>query len=560
MKTPLEYFYQWESEHPDKPFLRQPYGNSWKVYTYSEAGNEARRIVSALRKAGLAKGYHIGIYSKNCCHWILADLAIMMGGFVSVPFYASLNKIALAEVVLKGDLKAIFIGKLDEWGDRAEALPEYVKVIRFPHYEGNAKVTQGLDWQELVRENEPATDKYIPSPDQLWTILFTSGTTGSPKGVMHNYHSPAVIFEDEMKYGTLGMKYLKEHSYFSFLPLNHVAERIAVEMNCIMMGGTISFAESFDSFIRNLQDTQPTFFFAVPRIWSKFQSGVLERISDRKLQMMLSLPIIGSIIRKKLLTALGLKNAAITLTGAALTPAHLKDWYRRLGINLREVYGMTEACGGVTLTPYGEQSSVDVGKPLPGSELKVDRETGEIIFRVKSAMTGYYKDPEATASVLREGWIYSGDRGRMGNAGELFVEGRVKDVFKTSKGVYVVPNPIEEDISKCELVEQVCVVGLGIPQPIALVNVAASWIEESKDQVENTLHQLMEDINRNRPSHEKLRAVVVCLETWSGNNNLLTPTLKVRRPKIDEYYGHKYHHWYESGKTVIWESGIMIND
>jgi long-subunit acyl-CoA synthetase (AMP-forming) len=552
MKSPLEYFYHWEASFPNKPFLRQPFGKDWKVYTYKEAGNEARRIVTALRNLGLKKGDHIGIYSKNCCHWIIADLAIMMGGFVSVPFYASLNKEALNEVIIKGDLKAIFVGKLDEWGDRAEAVPENVKVIRFPHYKDNAQVTQGFDWSDLIRESEPAQNLPAPSLDDLWTILFTSGTTGSPKGVMHTFMSPAVIFEDEMKYGTLGMKFLKEHTYFSFLPLNHVAERVAVEMNCLMMGGTISFAETFDSFIRNLQDTQPAFFFAVPRIWTKFQSGVFEKIPEKKLNTILSIPLLGEFFRKKLLKALGLKNAAITLTGAAITPAHLKDWYRKLGINLREVYGMTEACGGVTVTHYGEQSSTNVGKPLPGSQLKVDTETGEIIFKVSSMMSGYYKEPESTAQVLRDGWMHSGDRGTLDAGGSLHVLGRVKDVFKTSKGVFVVPNPIEEDLSAHELVEQVCVVGLGIPQPLALVNLANTFVNESQEQVESSLRELLEYANSRRNSHERLKAIVICRETWSGNNNILTPTLKVRRGKIDEVYGSSYHQWYDSGKSIIW--------
>lgn len=554
MKSPLEYFYHWEAVAPDRPFLRQPYDKKWKVYSYSEAGREARKLVTALKSIGLQKGDHIGIYSKNCCHWIIADIAIMMGGFVSVPFYASLNKEALNEVIVKGDLKAIFVGKLDEWGDRTEAIPEQVKIIRFPHYNGNAEVTQGYSWEEFIRESEPAQNLPLPALEDLWTILFTSGTTGSPKGVMHTFRSPAVIFEDEMKFGTLGMKYLKEHTYFSFLPLNHVAERVAVEMNCLMMGGTISFAESFDTFISNLQDTQPTFFFAVPRIWTKFQSGVFERISGKKLNAILAIPVLGNFFRKKLLTALGLKNAAITLTGAAITPAHLKDWYRKLGVNLREVYGMTEACGGVTLTHYGEQSSGDVGKPLPGAQLKVDSETGEIIFRVSSMMSGYYKEPESTAGVLIDGWIHSGDRGKTDANGSLYVLGRVKDVFKTSKGVFVVPNPIEEDLSAHELVEQVCVVGLGIPQPIALVNLTQAFISESRDKIESSLQELLDYANERRNAHEKLKAIVVCRETWSGNNNLLTPTLKVRRGKIDEVYGSSYHHWYESGKNVIWEN------
>ena len=282
LKTLNECFFHWEKTTPDSIFLRQPQGENWKTLTYAEAGQEARKMTSALRAAGLKKGDHIGISSKNCYHWILADLAIMMGGYISVPFYPSLPKDQLNEVIIKADLKAIFCGKYDAWGDRAEGIPDNVIVIRFPHYTGNSKVEIGEKWNELIASNIPFKENYIPDLDDLWTILFTSGTTGTPKGVMHTYKAPAMIFRNEELTNFLGKNQLKSYKYFSFLPLNHVAERLGVSSPAIYYGGSISFAESLATFAKNLQDTQPSSIFAVPRIWTKFYLGVLAKMSQKK--------------------------------------------------------------------------------------------------------------------------------------------------------------------------------------------------------------------------------------------------------------------------------------
>ena len=148
-------FYKWEREKPDATFLRQPSGDSWKVTTFAEAGKAARKMTTALQGKGLQPGDHIGILSKNCMHWVIADLAIMMGGYVSVPFYASLPKGKLEEVVALSDIKALFIGKLDKWGDKGDDLSEDLICIKFPHYQGNAEITKGHEWDALIEANPP---------------------------------------------------------------------------------------------------------------------------------------------------------------------------------------------------------------------------------------------------------------------------------------------------------------------------------------------------------------------------------------------------------------------
>ena len=554
LDNPLEYFYHWEKNHPDRVFLKQPKGDHWKTLTYKEAGIEARKMVNVLRSMGLKKGDHIGLLSKNCYHWILADIAMSMGGFVSVPYYASLPKAQLNEVILKSDIKLLFVGKLDTWDDKTEALPEDLKVIKFPHYEGNATIPLGENWDELIQQHEPVQENYIPELSDLWTVLFTSGTTGSPKGVMLTYKSIAVVFSDEEKYNTLGIHSLKEHAFLSFLPLNHVAERVAIEGAAIFTGGTIAFAESIDTFLKNLQDIQPTVFFAVPRIWNKFQSGILAKVSQQKLNILLSLPIVSTLIKKKLKKALGLSRAEIVLTGAALTPQHLKQWYRKLDINLREVFGATEACGAVTITPLGEISDVGVGKAIPGIDFKIVPESGEVIYKSEQLMIGYYKEPEKTAEILKDGWYYSGDKGFIDQEKNLNIIGRVKDAFKTDKGKYVTPNPIESEFSKNDLIEQVCVVGLSIPQPIALLNLSEIGMETKKEEVEAQFEDLLNKVNEKLSSFEKVSTMVIIKDPWTEANDLLTPTLKVKRNKIDERYMELYPSWEKDSSILIWKN------
>ena len=552
LDNPLEYFYHWENNDPDRIFLKQPKGDQWKTLTYKEAGQEARKMVTALKQMGLQKGDHIGLLSKNCYHWILADIAISMGGFVSVPYYASLPKAQLNEVIQKSDIKLLFVGKLDTWGDKSDALPNDLKIIKFPHYEGNAEIPLGDSWDELINNHSPVEGNYVPELNDLWTILFTSGTTGSPKGVMLTYKSIVVVFRDEEKYNTLGIHSLKEHLFLSFLPLNHVAERVAIEGAAIFTGGTIAFAESIDTFIKNLQDIQPTVFFAVPRIWNKFQSGILAKVSQKKLNILLSIPIISSLIKKKLKKALGLSRAEIVLTGAALTPQHLKQWYRRLDINLREVFGATEACGAVTITPLGEISDVGVGKAIPGIEFKILPETGEVIYSSEQLMIGYYKEAEKTAEILKDGWYFSGDKGFIDKDQNLNIIGRVKDAFKTDKGKYVTPNPIESKFSKNDFIEQVCVVGLTIPQPMALINLSETGLAVSKEEVEMQFEALQEKINEDLANFEKVFTMVIIKEGWTEENDLLTPTLKVKRNKVDEKYMSSYVLWHEENSNIIW--------
>ena len=554
LETHIEAFYRWEKQKAQETFLRQPYGDTWTILTYAEAGQQARKIANALKAMGLQKGDHVGILSKNCYHWILTDLAIMMGGFVSVPFYASLPANQLKVVIEKSHIKALFTGKLEEWDDdKTQVLPPELKVIKYPHYPGNVAIPVGEDWDDLLKNNQPMQGDPIPNLDDLWTILFTSGTTGEPKGVMHPYKNLALVFKAEFATDWIGLGKLKAQRFFSFLPLNHVGERVGIEGSCIYIGGSMSFGESIDTFVQNLQQTQPTVFFAVPRIWTKFQMGVLGKMRQEKLDILLKIPIISGLVKKKIRKGLGLGSAEVVATGAAITPEHLKQWFLKLGIRLREAYGMTEVCGSITNTPKDNNQPNSVGKTIPFAEVKIDPDTGEVLMKSPQMMTGYYNEPGKTNDVLQNGWLNSGDKGVMDGSGFVKIIGRVKDAFKTSKGKYITPNPYEESIATNDKIEQVCVVGLGLPNPIALVNLSEVGRASHMEKLEEELKADLDRINGSLSGYQKLVALIVVKEAWTEANKLLTPTMKIRRGAIDEKYMEKYEQWFNGRKMIIWE-------
>ena len=554
LKSILDYFYEWEEKKPDAVFLRQPFGDTWKNITWKEAGIEARKMAAALQGIGLKPGDHIGIVSKNCYHWILADLAIMMGGFVSVPFYPTLNATQLQQVLELSHSKALFVGKLDDWPSMRAGVPEQVQIIAFPHYEGNSQIEEGLKWEGLLSAYNPIQGSPRRDLDDLFSILYTSGTTGVPKGVMLDFFAPSALMENERRYDRLKLFSGDEHRFFSYLPLCHIAERLIVEGAALLTGGEISFAESLESFAKNLQQTRPTLFLGVPRIWNKFQQAILSRMPQQRLSLLLKIPFVSGLIKRKIQGGLGLDKARILLTGAAPMPDATKDWFATLDIHLQEVYGMTESCGGATLMPRDGIKPGVVGKPLPNVEIGIVPETGEVTIKLPWVMRGYYNEPEKTIETLRDGVLYTGDQGELDEEGYLKITGRISDTFKSAKGKFIVPGPIEWSFAKNQYIEQVCVAGLGIPQPIALVVLSELGKEEQVEKLRQSLQETLEHINGQLPNYEQLKAIVVIQTPWSVENGLLTPTMKIKRHELNKRYQHLFNEWYSKGEQLVWVS------
>lgn len=551
--TFLHVFYRRERAHPARVFLRQPAGGVFRELSYGEAGRAARRMASALRALGLCPGDRVGLLSKNCYHWILADLAILMAGCVSVPYYPSLSSAGLREVIALSDIRALFVGKLDAWEASLHDLP--LHKIAFPHYPGNAAITGCLDWDALCTGHAPLEPAYEPRPTETFTIIFTSGTSGAPKGVVLDYESPRQLAIHERATSVYEIFEGSAERLFSYLPLNHVAERFATEIACIFAGGSISFAESLERFPQDLRAVQPTLFFAVPRIWTKIQQGVLARIPARALAAALCVPLLGALLARALRRQLGLGQARVVISGAAPLPRATLDWFASIGITIQEVYGMSEAGGGVTFNARGHVRPGTVGKPIGGAAVELDPESGEILIRTPWMMKEYFRDAALTARVLEGGFIHSGDQGRWDAERNLEIVGRVADAFKSAKGEFVVPSGIESLFAESPLIEHVMVTGRGLPQPLALVCLAPVARGATTERVSGGLLEILQSVNARVARHERVQCVVVLSEAFSPENSLLTPTLKLRRHAIDARYQQHYGAWTARAQSLLWVDG-----
>ncbi|MEO1653643.1 MAG: AMP-binding protein [Bacteroidota bacterium] len=552
-RTLIEFFYEKEKNTPDKPFLRQPFGKHWEVYTYAEAGQMARKLATGLNSLGLEPKSHIGLISKNCREWIIADLAIMMAGHVSVPFFPTLTGEQLSQVIEIGDVKALFVGKLETWDEMKSGVPEGLPIIAFPHYEGNSKVEMGESWQDFMNRHEPLQGDPKPNLDDLWTIIFTSGTTGTPKGVMHPYKSATSLLDSTKVNNPFRLDFNGDNEFFSFLPLNHIAERTIVESACIVFGGQISFSESLATFPQNLRDTQPTLFFAVPRIWTKFQLGVLDKMPQKKLDLYLKIPFLSSMVKNKIKKSLGMERTRTRISGAAAISKPLKEWYKKMGIPITEGYGMTENTAACSCLLDIEHRPGSVGKPQTGVELKIDESNGELLMKAPWVMTGYYKSPEKTAETLKDGWLHTGDQGRIDEEGYLYLTGRVKDTFKTAKGEFIVPEPIEFKFSTNLDIEQICLLGLGLEQPLAVIVPSELGQKKSREELKDSLASTLQNVNSELASYQRVSTIVISREPFSVENGLLTPTLKVKRSVLNTRYQEHCLAWQNDKEDVIWQ-------
>jgi long-chain acyl-CoA synthetase len=342
--------------------------------------------------------------------------------------------------------------------------------------------------------------------------------------------------------------------------LAHVVERVLVEHGWLRTGLHVFFADSLDTFAEDLQRARPTIFFSVPRLWVKFQQGVHHKMAPAKLNRMLSIPIIGGLVRRKVLKALGLEHCRIAAGGAAPMPVSLLAWYRRLGLPVNEGYGMTENLAVSHLTLPGKNQEGTVGPAYEGVEVRIDDETGEIQMKSSAMMLGYYKEPELTRSAFSsDGWLKTGDKGRIDVEGNLHITGRVKDLFKTSKGKYVAPAPIEDKLVMHDGVEACVVTGANLGQPLGIVMLNEDAVAKiadpaAKATLETSLAAHLKTINSTLDPHEQLNCIVVVTTAWTVDNDLITPTFKVKRNRIEDIYSANYEKWESSGQKIIWQS------
>lgn len=550
-KLPLDMVYHWEATSPNSLYMTQPIGDGKVVeYTWGRAVDEARRMAAYLKSLNLPEKSRIGLISKNCAQWVMTDWAIWMAGHISVPLYPTLNADTVNYILNHAECDVLFVGKLDDWDSMKSGVPESVRCISYPLSPPNDFET----WDDIVAKYPPLEGKTRRDQEELATIVYTSGSTGRPKGVMLSFNNMAFAAAGGIE--TLGVG--PGERMLSYLPLAHVFERTFVELGSLYSGFQLYFAESLDTFVQDLQRARPTLFLSVPRLWVKFQHGVLQKVPKQKLDRLLKIPVVNKLIKKKVLKGLGLDKVKLAGSGSAPLSNDVLDWYRNLGLELLEGYGMSENFAYSHMNKPGRTRTGYVGEALPGVEVKIS-EQGEVLVKSPATMMGYYKDEEKTAEAFTEdGFLRTGDKGEIDEMGRLKLTGRIKEIFKTSKGKYIAPAPIENRLMSHDAIEMVCVSGANQTQPHALVVLGEEIRPKAADdsfrkELEESFKQLIQDVNKTVDPHEQLAFITVVSDEWSIENSFLTPTLKLKRNVVEDAYQAKVDSWYAKKQPVIWQ-------
>ncbi|NVJ97500.1 MAG: AMP-binding protein [Alphaproteobacteria bacterium] len=528
IRTALEDLGHWANVKADTPFLIDLAAGQQSPISWAEAHEMVGQMAAALH-ARLGHGKKAAILSKNRAHWILADLAILAAGNLTVPVFTTMRPDTFNYVLDFADVELLFLGESTNWADVKPYLPDGITVVTLP---GIDPAEGDLTWDTLLAEGQTTPAPKGHEKEDIATLIFTSGTTGKPKGVMHSLGSlgratHALVTETKSEDGW---------RFISYLPLAHLAERLIIELHCLHVGGTIYFNESLETFAADLSVAEPDYFFGVPRIWDKLSQAVIAGTDGGAdtLKAALTGPnanMVAAMVRDKL----GLSSVKKMVSTTAPVPPHIKEWFKLFGLPLMDGYGQTEILP-IATTPEGSNKPESVGKPIPGVEVRITEE-GELVARGPGCSLGYYKMPEKTAETFRDGWVHTGDRAELDEDGFVILKGRVKETFKTAKGKYVAPMPIEARFLESDLLDQACLVGHGLAQPVLLLVIAETATGETEASLEAHIRQQVADINRSLERHAQMGAVLVAPEPWTIENAILTHTMKVRRERVLERFG-----------------------
>jgi long-chain acyl-CoA synthetase len=518
-------------DKPDAPYLHQPRDGGWQTWTWSQVADQSRRMAAALQALGVPAGSAIAISGMNTAHWFMADFAAGMGGYVGVGLYPKQSEEHIRYILGHCEAKVVFVGPMPDIGDFMKCIPAGVITIALP-YPGVPKYQYA--WEELTARYQPLAQPVARDPDAVYSLIYTSGTTGSPKGVIVTQRNLTFTIAGAVR--TMPARAGGEH-FLSYLPLAHAFERGAVECVSLYIGAEVWFLENLDKLGETLKRVRPTRFYGVPLVWTRMQAQILKKLPQKKIDFVLRVPILAGYVRRKLIVELGLDRCWLRVSGAAPLPVPVMKWYERLGLEIYQGYGMTENSIYASVNLPGANRIGSVGKPYSDSLTRI-ADGGEIQNKHAGVTPGYYKDEEKTAELFTaDGWLRTGDVGRLDQDGYLYITGRVKEIFKTLKGKYVTPAPIEGGFSTNSDIDQLCLVGSGLFQPIMVLSLNADARGKPKEEVEKALEATMDQVNAGLEPHEAIAKIYITRDAWTIDNNMMTPTMKVRRNEVEKRFG-----------------------
>lgn len=540
-----------EKELGNIVYLKQPKEGVWYHYTWREVVEQARKVRTFLYQSGLKSGDKVAIISKNCAEWLITDFGIALANMVSVPLFPNQSRENIEFIFKHAEVRFVFIGKLDNPKEVMRRIPDHYPSLAYDYHQ----LATDFQWQDLLA-CEPAQDFKLPEPQDLYTIIYTSGTTGNPKGAVYDHGRMANFLEIVIKDVTPRLPDLDKHHFVSYLPLAHVFERANVQITSLKLPSDISFLESQAKFSDNLQEIKPTIFQAVPRVWGLFKKKIESKLPPHKLNLLLKIPLISWLVKRKIIKTLGFDRLAMPISGASHLPVEVLEFFHKLGIIIVEGYGQTECLAYCTVNNKEHVRKSYVGPPRLGITIKKAKED-ELLVKASFVMNGYYKDEAATRECFtEEGWLRTGDAVEIDEMQRVKILGRLSDTFKNQKGEFVHPVRAEEAFDRDNDIDYLCLIGQGLPGNILIVNLSEEGRRAEPAVLEEHLKIRMGNANRCLHEFDKIASILVVDEEWNIDNNLITPTLKVKRRFVFEKYKDMLHEAFTKAEKIVWQDSL----
>jgi len=558
----------------------EQYGE-WRDYSWAQMDRQVARWQAALEKEGLQPGDRVAVMLRNSPEWVTFDQAALGLGLVTVPLYTQDRADNVAYIINNAGCRVLLIEGHEQWQALQDVAGDLKGVVRFLAV--NALPATGSDprlkWiGDWLPEEGGETRHLARDGDELATIVYTSGTTGRPKGVMLSHRNILSNAEAALKVLATG----HDDIFMSFLPLSHTFERTCGYYLTVMAGSVTAYARSIPQLAEDLQTIRPTMLISVPRIYERIWGNIRAKLDEgpalRKKLFMLAAgvgyarfehaqgrgswkpsfllwPLLDRLVASKVLARLG-GRLRYALSGGAALPADISKIFIGLGLPILQGYGLTETSPIATANRPENNIPASVGQPIPGVEVKIG-DKGAVLIRGPNLMLGYWGNEEATKAMIQpDGWLNSGDTGRIGDQGHLFITGRLKDVIVLSNGEKVPPGDMEAAIARDPLFDQVMVLGEGKPflSVMAVLNAehwqklaAAAGINPdawASEQAEQALLARVASQITEFPGYAQVRRIAVTLEPWTVEGGLLTPTMKLKRAKVMEKFNTEIDRMY----------------
>ena len=587
MPTALHRLDRWARETPGAPAQRHKQANAWVDITAGEFRDRVYHLALFLESRGMTPGDIGTILSPNCPQWVHLELAFLLLGAKAAGLYPNSTPRDIRYVL--GHTGSRFLGVRDRDffakildGDPDSSITNAMELVIV--FDGDTSISpKAVSYDAAIAEGATLAarpgakrmDDYLRAIDPMAGafMIYTSGTTGNPKGAVLSHDNLIFTTDIAAKHWNLPFG---RGTLFSFLPLCHIAEALQNIGVGISQRYAVTFCTKFDNVLTEIVEVQPSLVLCVPRVWEKMMEGVLKKVdssprprralahwalgvgqrvsaarfSGRRpaLRDRLLFPVADRLVLSKVRHALGLGRAEVLASGAAALPAHVSRWFRSLQLDILEDFGQTESTGVICMTVPGVEMAGTVGRPVEGIEFAI-ADDGEILTRGRHVFTGYFKDEAATAAALSDGWLHTGDLAVRDEQGLVRINGRKKEILKTSGGKMVAPLPIEEQLKAAPIISQVCMVGDGRKYLCALITPTESTLADLKkaghaldgvrlevESIVSAVKQYISELNASLPSYAQIKRFTLLAREFSIAEGEMTPTLKMKRNVIEARY------------------------